>query len=210
MTKLATVCYGMVSQLRLVRWMLPLIPPKLESLPIAAIPTASVFDSPTLVHGLISGDGTIQRASDEALIGKLDEKATQCLSKLANEGVHIQFMLNRADASGKSRTQRTRTIAVGCAILYGPEDFADDIGHFLDRCGYCLQDPYGCELNVPYKNPHCLSTLFEEPLLTSNFLEPENNRESAFSVSNSLREFQTNENLPEWQQPDAIITELCT
>ncbi|RYP70415.1 hypothetical protein DL771_005456 [Monosporascus sp. 5C6A] len=192
--ELLIVCYGM-----------------LENLPIAAIPTASVFDSSTLVHGYLSEDGTVLKSSDGSLVGKMDEKARQCLFKLAEEeGVHIQFMLNNADASGKYQMQKTRVIAVASAVIYGPEDLGDDIGDFLDKSGYCLQDPFGCELNVPYKNPHCLSTLFEEPPMTSGLLEPEYNRTTIFSVSDSLRTLQTSETLPEWKQPNAIKTELCS
>ncbi|RYP12624.1 hypothetical protein DL767_011159 [Monosporascus sp. MG133] len=191
--ELSIVCYGM-----------------LENLPIAAIPTASVFDSPTLIHGFLSEDGTVQKSSDGSLVGKIDEKAQQCLFKLADEeGVHIQFMLNNADASGKYQGQKRRVIAVASAVIYGPEDLGDDIGDFLDKSGYCLQDPFGCELDVPYKNPHCLSTLFEEPPMTSGLLEPEYNRMTIFSVSDSLRTLQTSEILPEWEQPNAIKTELC-
>ncbi|RYP57436.1 hypothetical protein DL770_010676 [Monosporascus sp. CRB-9-2] len=191
--ELPIVCYGM-----------------LENLPIAAIPTASVFDSPTLVHGFLSGDGTVHKSSDGSQVGKIDEKAQQCLFKLAEEeGVHIQFMLNNVDASGKYQGQKKRVIAVASAVVYGPEDLGDDIGDFLDKSGYCLQDPFGCELDVPYKNPHCLSTLFEEPPMTSGLLEPEYNRMTIFSVSDSLRTLQTSETLPEWKQPNAIKTELC-
>lgn len=43
-------------------------------------------------------------------------------------------------------------------IIYGPEDFADDIGRFFQHCHLFLQDPRDCNRNVKYKNPHRLSS----------------------------------------------------
>lgn len=143
-------------------------------------------------------------------IGKIDEKARQCLFQLADEeGVHIQFTIYKADNTGSYQKQKARSVADACAIIYGPEDLADGVGEFLDKSGFCLQDPFGCELDVPYKNPHCLSTLFEEAPLTSDLSEPEVNPTTTFSVSDSLQAFQTNDVLPEWEQPNLIKTRLC-
>jgi len=42
----------------------------------------------------------------------------------------------------------------------------DDIGTFCQECELYLQDPIGCELNVPYRNPHRLSSDKDRTLST--------------------------------------------
>ncbi|KAI0903147.1 hypothetical protein F4823DRAFT_636667 [Ustulina deusta] len=184
------VCYGM-----------------LENLPILATATAAVINSPTLVSAYLNETGIVQRSSDGACVGKLEDRALQCLFKLHNEDhVEIQFMLKTVACQGY-RNQRARPVALASAIIYGSEDLSDDAGEFLDRCDYVLQDPFGCEHNVPYKNPHCLSTLFETPRMTFELQSPEVGH-NKFTLSNSLQALKTTGDLPEWSQPGALKTEL--
>ncbi|KAL6812598.1 hypothetical protein V8C40DRAFT_277717 [Trichoderma camerunense] len=119
------VCYGM-----------------LENLPITSIETADVVDNPTYVLASLSQSGIVQRKSDGACVGKLDDKGAECLFKLGAEShVNIQLMLKTvATRSCPGRT--ARAVALAAAILYGPEELGDDIGDFLDRCKYYLQDPH--------------------------------------------------------------------
>ena len=44
------------------------------------------------------------------------------------------------------------------AILYGPSTLFEAIGAFAAKCHLYLQHPRHCNRNVPYRNPHCLST----------------------------------------------------
>ncbi|KAI0376507.1 SNF2 family N-terminal domain-containing protein [Hypomontagnella monticulosa] len=187
---LTTICYGMLDDLRVI-----------------AMPSATIIESSNSIYALFADNGAVLRRSDGAFIGKLEETAIQVLLKLIEEGVYIQFMI-KADYRRISRAQKNGVTALASAILYGPEDFGDDIGEFLDKCKYCLQDPYGCELNVPYKNPHCLSALFEKPSMTSVLSGPEINYTPTFSVAESLRTLETTDTMLEWKQPSALRTEL--
>ncbi|KAI0436417.1 hypothetical protein F4803DRAFT_566867 [Xylaria telfairii] len=186
-----TVCYGM-----------------LENLPInTSIATATIVDTPILVLASFDKNGLVQRTSDRAYVGKLEDRATECLLKLGDEeGVEIQFMF-KTTAGHAYFKRRATLVASASAIIYGPEELSDDAGEFLDRCDYVLQDPFRCERNVPYKNPHCLSTLFETPKMTFELHNP-NPDQNAFTLSVSLKGLETTETLPEWPQPAALKTEL--
>ncbi|KAJ8130818.1 hypothetical protein O1611_g2809 [Lasiodiplodia mahajangana] len=123
----SSVCYGM-----------------LENLPITSIPKAAIVNSPTLVPAYLHENGIVQRTSDGACVGKLEDRALQCLFKLDDEdGVHIQLMLKTVTYPS-DRTRRESLLALAFAIIYGPEDLGDDVGDFLDRCYYVLQDPFSC------------------------------------------------------------------
>ncbi|RYP56346.1 hypothetical protein DL769_009930 [Monosporascus sp. CRB-8-3] len=185
------VCYGM-----------------LEDLPVTTVPTAILIDSPGLVSAFLNTDGRVQRSSDGAFMGKLDERARECLFRMAGEeGIQVQLMLKSVGA-GHSKRQKTRRVALASAILYGPENLSDDVGDFLDKCNYCLQDPFACERNVPYKNPHCLSHLFDGCPMTFE-LQDLGNYSSELSMAESLTALKTTEDLPELQPPTALRTQLC-
>ncbi|KAI1734595.1 hypothetical protein F4680DRAFT_470751 [Xylaria scruposa] len=205
------ICYGMVelvafvvasSWVQLITGVL-----QLENLPIISIATAAIIDSPTLVAAYLNENGVVQRSLDGACVGKLEDRALQCLFKLNNEDhVEIQFMLKTV-ACQNYRNRAAMPVAMASAIIYGPEYLSDEAGDFLDRCDYVLQDPFGCEHNVPYKNPHCLSTLFETPRMTFELHSP-NSAHDNFTLLNSLQALEMTEDLPEWPQPAALKTEL--
>ncbi|RWA15052.1 hypothetical protein EKO27_g12 [Xylaria grammica] len=109
------VCYGM-----------------LENLPIVSIPTAVIIDNPTLDSAYLDENGMVQRSSDGACVGKLEDKALQCLSKLHNEDIKTQFMLKTVERHSY-RKRVVRPVALASVIIYGPGDMGDDVGDFLDR-----------------------------------------------------------------------------
>ncbi|KAI1366205.1 hypothetical protein F5Y08DRAFT_302014 [Xylaria arbuscula] len=184
------VCYGM-----------------LENLPILSIPTAAILDNPALVSAYLNEDGIVQRSSDGACVGKIEDRALNCLFKINNEDrVEIQFMLKTV-TSQICKKRAARLVGLASAIIYGPQDLGDDVGYFLDRCNYFLQDPFRCERNVPYNNPHCISTLFETPRMTFDLRSPDLGTHG-FTVSDSLQALETTGNLPEWPQPAALKTGL--
>lgn len=103
-------------------------------------------------------------------------------------------MLKPASSLG-CRRKGPRVVAHTAAILYGPEDLGDCVGRFLDECKYFLQDPYNCEQNVPYKNPHCLSSILGEPKMTFELPEPGAHC-TTFSLPDSLKALETIDDLP--------------
>ncbi|KAI1496313.1 SNF2 family N-terminal domain-containing protein [Biscogniauxia marginata] len=172
------VCYGMI-----------------ENIPVSPTPTATIIEQTSLVDVYLNEDRTIQRRLDGATVGSLEETTTSCICKLAREeNIEIQLMLKTTlQRSGQRRGNRV--IALVSANIYGPENLADDVGDFLDECNFYLQDPVACNRNVPYKNPHCLSTLFEAPSMTFDLPAHINDGDPEFSVDKSLQIIGTTESL---------------
>jgi hypothetical protein len=98
-----------------------------------------------------------------------------------------------------------RVVAHGAAILYGKEDLADCVGSFLDEVNLYLQDPFLCDQNVPYKNPHCLTSLLAEPRMTFDLPEPGAAAGAVLSLPDHLKALETTDDFPEWpQKPSAL------
>jgi SWI/SNF-related matrix-associated actin-dependent regulator of chromatin subfamily A3 len=57
-------------------------------------------------------------------------------------------------------------------IIYGPIAFGETIGDFLSSFGIYLQDPFGCNRRMPYRNPHLFSDEPEETM-TDSFNSPQ-------------------------------------
>ena len=58
--------------------------------------------------------------------------------------------------SRKAGNEKSDTKISLSAVLYGPVSLFDDVGNFAATCGFYLQHPIYCDLDVPYRNPHCL------------------------------------------------------
>ncbi|KAK4194210.1 SNF2 family N-terminal domain-containing protein [Triangularia verruculosa] len=186
--ELETVCYGM-----------------LEGIPVTTTETTIDIDNTSLVRACLRENGTVQRSSDGACVGQLNNIATKCFSRLIDqENIDIQLMLQSLPPQA-SRRKGPRVVANVSAILYGPEEAGDCVGSFLDECKLFLQDPYGCEKNVLYKNPHCLLSILEEPRMTFDLPQPGSAVFPNFkSASESLKALETTEEFPEWAQPASL------
>ena len=66
----------------------------------------------------------------------------------------------------KSAEKERVSSTILCAIIYGRFDLFEHVGDFVSECKMYLQDPLYCDRNVPYRNPHLLSRLEEQPLMT--------------------------------------------
>ena len=169
--------------------------------------TATTIDESTFHHVYLARDKVVRQKSNAVSIGTLDDIAVKALSTLAREElVHIELTAN--PASGQSlKIKNKKVVAFASAIIYGPEDLADNVGNFLDKCKYSLQYPYGCKHNVPYINPHCVSGLFDSTVMTFDLHQLQGIR-AEFSLSASLKALETGDDLPEYHQPAALKTEL--
>jgi hypothetical protein len=99
-------------------------------------------------------------------------------------------------------------------IIYGPLSLTEEIGEFFQSYDIYLQDPYHCDWDVRYCNPHRLSSadLMSLPMTseinstmtvlgtTTSEILPE--RSELLAILN------TSEELPEAPQPEAIKTVL--
>ncbi|WDK10480.1 WD domain-containing protein [Colletotrichum graminicola] len=104
--------------------------------------------------------------------------------------------------------------------LYGQGSHSDDISLFIDQCNELLedqpklylQDPVGCDRNVPYCNPQRLPPL--DPTTYPHTLDLEQKRQSFVELEDLepppelLELLDSQEDLPEALQPPAIATPL--
>ena len=173
---------------------------QLDDLPVISIPTAAIIDEPSLVRAQLRYDGTIQRSIDGACVGQLEKTITECFSRLVEqENIQIQLMV-KALSILDGRRKGQRVVAHVAAILYGQEELADCVGSFLDDVRLYLQDPFLCEQNVPYKNPHCLPSMLEELRMTFDLPEPGAVAVAALSMPEHLKALETANDFPEWAQ----------
>lgn len=148
------------------------------------------------------------REVDKAYIGKLEDHNSEVLAKLAADGdidLQLEYM---AEESGKPR--RKKQACVLRVILYGPENISDDVGEFLTRCGHYLQDPFGCNRNVPYLNPQRLSSLEGHLPMTYELQQEHNNEFDSFEgvIDDVLAHFETTEVLAPSDTPSSLRTKL--
>jgi hypothetical protein len=152
-------------------------------------------------------DLTLRRENDSGIVGSLEKDTVVTLVKLAHEGIEFQLSVTRSYAGD---TQKRRSGCLLEVIIYGPKRMADAVGVFMEDCGYFLQDPHGCDHNVPYINPHRLSSLFGEPPMTHTIQQPRKERFETFTKAaiDALANFQTSEQLEPAATPSALATEL--
>ncbi|EXJ71754.1 uncharacterized protein A1O5_05564 [Cladophialophora psammophila CBS 110553] len=105
--------------------------------------------------------------------GCLEERTAKILATLAGES-RVAFQIygyvtkrraNTKDAKGKSGQNDLQYLLN--AIIYGPRELGQGIGDFLVKCKMFLQDPLGCDRDVPYLNPHLLSRTEEVVMISS-------------------------------------------
>ena len=95
------------------------------------------------------------------------------------------------------------------AIIYGPEDLCDTVGEYLTKCGICLQDPFGADKDVPYRNPHILSRTQVITLTSSlqnTIVMPE--IENVAPTDDFFSTFSSDDHIQLTEAPDAIATPL--
>jgi hypothetical protein len=108
-------------------------------------------------------------------------------------------------------------------ILYGPPELADAIYNFIQECNdsleelqedqrLYLQDPIGCNRDVPYQNPQKLPPLDSASVvLTSQLTQRLHNPVDLEDIEprpELLELLDSQEDLPEASQPSAIATPL--
>lgn len=152
----------------------------------------------------------LYRLSDRSLIGKLEDRDFEVLSRIAGEdGVDLQI---HYAPNPKDREHQRKCHGIGrlSTILYGPKGLADDMGNFLDACCIFLQDPVGCDRNVPYLNPHRLSSMDEILPLTFQLADSalQYIDEPMCPLSSLLSGLETSEALPMAETPRGLKTAL--
>jgi hypothetical protein len=168
----------------------------------ASIQHPTRFEPPRTLHC-----GVADRSA-----GRLDDYGGELLSRLvADEELILQLVLSSAPiAPTTTRRSFKETLRFLGVILYGPRYRFSDVGEFLTQAGCFLDDPVGCDRNVPYMNPQCLFSLHERPPMTFELLQPQQPRTENFSRASVdvLSGFETTDDFETAANPTALRTEL--
>jgi hypothetical protein len=88
--------------------------------------------------------------------------------------------------------------------IYGPRRRLSEVGDVMTQIGCYLNDPVGCDRNVPYVNPQCLFSLHEQPPMTFDLVQMQRTGASL----DVLAGFETSDSFELAASPIALHTEL--
>ena len=146
------------------------------------------------------------------LVGRIDDKYNlETVQQLRNQSSLRLQMYCQAKSSFIGRTQAQKTVQVECelsVIVYGPGTRSDSVGDYLQACGFYLQDPEHCDCDVPYSNPHCLSSLDEGIVMTSSLQIPLSTVENFHDPSGLFDSLSNVMEMEETETPTIIETPL--
>ncbi|KAF2233475.1 hypothetical protein EV356DRAFT_503549 [Viridothelium virens] len=148
-------------------------------------------------------------SNEVGLIEPATAKAIRVLSEDPDIVLQVRCTIKRELLTPRRR-KSLKTSSVWCAhlsvIIYGTLKSFDLFGHYLEECGFYLQDPEGCDQNVPYRNPHRLSGTQKNPPMTiEQQLDYASIQQEAYS---SVDLIGSHQELPEAVTPSPIITPL--
>jgi hypothetical protein len=180
----------------------PVIAPPGTTLALCCIQENVFFQAPKHIHCCSSQD----------LLGRLDDNAAKILCTIrADDQLEIQLKFSVSPLACVLDTKPPKgTVGFLAINIYGPKRLSDDVGYFMSQCGYYLEDPIGCDRNVPYINPQCLFSFYEQPPMTFD-LSPapqQSIHESTRSPRDILAGFETTDQLLEATTPSALSTTL--
>jgi SWI/SNF-related matrix-associated actin-dependent regulator of chromatin subfamily A3 len=126
-------------------------------------------------------------------------------------GIDLQLFC-KAEISRQPTTYKTLKSSYCSAyvsvIIYGPLDLFEDIGKYFEDHALYLQDPRGCDRNVPYRNPHCLWSEDEVVPLTLDLAQQPVYLEPARNGLGLLADLESNDYEDESEAPPALKTVL--
>ena len=128
---------------------------------------------------------------------------TYCYSRL-------ELPLRTSLQSSKRRATKGARVWRLNVVIYGTIDLAEIVGGYLSKNRVYLQDPIDCDKNVPYQNPHIVST-GAEIVMTDSFKTPPATVEiERLTVGPDLlaRLMEKQRHLPPTEPPSAVITSL--
>jgi hypothetical protein len=149
--------------------------------------------------------------ADLSPIGYLSEAVFGILQTLLDDpDIELQIQCRASTTHGPVRKSiSTSSSATLSVIIYGTFELFGDIGHLLELNDLFLQDPIGCDRVVEYRNPHRLSGLDLEPVMTS--VDPTiatTTIEYAPHGEGFLQGFENGTSLPEAEPPWQLHTSL--
>ena len=153
---------------------------------------------------------TIFNEADSTFLGHLsDTEATILQTFLADPQIELQMRSLIGTPFRVSAKPSQPQSATLCVVIYGAFHLFEDVGQFLEDEKVYLQDPIGCNRIVEYRNPHRLSSLDEEVVMTSmDMAACPNVSECVTEVADLLSGFENGESLPEEKDPVQLLTQL--
>ncbi len=145
------------------------------------------------------------------LIGKTDDHTSEILKRILADPELVSQLILRKEAlvSDNQTKSKRRLVGYLSIILYGPRAYLASVGDFMTACGRNLEDPVGCDRNVPYLNPQCLFSMHENPPMTFELSQSFHEEvEGTTHYSDILAGFETTDTLFETRTPDLLRTKL--
>jgi hypothetical protein len=162
----------------------------------------------------LSENNDVLKLEDDSIYGTLSERSARIIRALKAAGCATQFYCHaRCSVTTEARetTEEGKSIVIIlCVVLYGPKSISEDVGSWLADYGLFLQDPFHCDRNVLYHNPHLLCEDSHEPVMTSSFKlhAPSMHMETLKVAPNLFELLNQDRNLMETEQPSLIGTLL--
>lgn len=176
-------------------------------LPVKACPHAAAIQNKLLEPVRLNSGNKLHRLDDGKQIGTLESRAAEALFILGADG-QLELQLSYSAISEPCKGQSRKLAGSLNVILYGPKDLADDVGDFVGKCGYYLQDPSGCDRDVPYCNPQCLSSLDGDLPMTFDLHQHYHVDNFTRATNDIFSGFETTEVLAQTRTPSALRTQL--
>lgn len=205
------VCFGMVGP-SLLDNILFAYALQLLDLPVNAHSDAAIAPSCTQETVIFGPSRELRRYKTKDVVGQLDNYTGEILSRLAaDDELILQLLFSLSPIAVEQHIKPPRgTVGFLRIIIYGPRCRFSDVGDFITRCGCYLEDPTGCDWNVPYMNPQCLFSLHECPPMTFDLpqLQQHSVDDLVQMPSDLLAGFETTDRLEESATPTALCTTL--
>jgi hypothetical protein len=145
-------------------------------------------------------------------VGRLDDYGGELLLRLvADDELVLQFVLSSAPIAPITEKKLPKDASQFLGVtIYGPRRRFSDVGDFMTKAGCYLDDPVGCDFDVPYMNPQCLFSFHERPPMTFELLQPQHPHMENFARASLdiLSGFETTDGLELSANPTALRTEL--
>jgi SWI/SNF-related matrix-associated actin-dependent regulator of chromatin subfamily A3 len=144
-------------------------------------------------------------------IGTPDDHTSGILQRLVADPELVSQLTLRNDAliSNNRTKSKGRLVGYLSIIIYGPRNYLKSVGDFMTQCGRYLEDPIGCDHNVPYLNPQCLFSMHGNPPMTFDLMDAiDMGAEDKTDYSDILAGFETPDILSETPTPDLLQTTL--
>ncbi|GIJ89552.1 hypothetical protein Asppvi_008494 [Aspergillus pseudoviridinutans] len=154
--------------------------------------------------------------SHRATIGQVNDSNTRQLLSVLHQESELEFQFRVIVEHTTSRKYAMRSHAANVSkifirlmvIVYGPMHLFEDVGEFFQTNDCYLQEPRDCDRNVRYRNPHCIAGLDDDAPLTFALERGQVDCEQVSTPRDLLTGLETDELLPEAQDPPGLITPL--